>query len=145
MNLIQALSTLDKGRSDLGTSVLLKGEVWADFRSPSPSRFARCRRPPIRGSSHSRGPGAGAGAGAAAARRQRSQCGRAGLGSAGTPVGTRRRPRAPSPGRAEPEGAAGRREGEAWGAARCVFFSSPPFPDPPCRPPFPLLLLLGFF
>lgn len=31
MNLIQALSTLDKGRSDLGTSVLLKGEVWADF------------------------------------------------------------------------------------------------------------------
>ncbi|KAM7114514.1 uncharacterized protein WM277_020291 [Molossus nigricans] len=50
------------------------------------------------------GPGAGAGAGAAAASRQRSQCCLAGLGSAREPVGTRRRPRAPSPRGAEPKG-----------------------------------------
>lgn len=127
------------------------------------------RRPPIRDSSHSSGQGAGGrgpGARAAATRRQRSQCGLAGLGSAREPVGTRRRPRAPSPGWPEPKGTrraalggggtAGKREGEAgWvgGGGQVyiyIYFSSfPPFHGPPLFPPpprfFSLLLLLGFF
>lgn len=125
---------------------------------PSP-RVPGVNRLEIHLTARARGPGAGAGA--AAALRQRSQCGLAGLGSAREPVWTRRRPRAPSPGWAEPkgtpraalggEGTGGKREGGAvWGAVRYIYiFLLSPLPRPPSffSPPplFSLLLLLGFF
>lgn len=127
---------------------------------PSP-RVPGGHRLEIHLTARARGPGAGARARAAAARRQRSQCGLAGLGSAREPVGTRRRPRAPSPGWAEPRGLRGLRwaEGDGreagrgscggvGGPVRYIYFSSfppstpPPFPSPPF---FPSFCYLDFF
>lgn len=150
---------LRQGRSDLGISVLLR-EVWVNFlagalasflgdvaprfgtrafqragaRARAASRGAGGHRSEAHRTAGARGPGPGPGRPPPADKGASA----AGLGSArpGRRSGPAAAPGPPARAGQSRRGRPGGGKGRLGGRPGVYFSSSPPFPGPPCRPPF---------